>query len=75
VAVLAAAATADRYIAEAVRVCKIGGHVAIYHRVQPPTPKGPDHGVPVVRLARRIVILTRAGHAPRVCFVFEKVGA
>lgn len=53
------------FTAEAVRVAKTGGHVAVYHRQQPPRPAG-------TRLVRRIVILTRTGHAPRVCFVFEK---
>jgi SAM-dependent methyltransferase len=54
-----------RFTAEAVRVCKPGGHVAVYHRAQPKRPPG-------TRLVRRIVVLTRTGHAPRVCFVFEK---
>lgn len=57
-----------KFIAEAVRVCRTGGHVAIYHRIQPKRPKG-------TKLVRRIVVLHRAGHAPRVCFVFEKLGA
>lgn len=55
-----------KFTAEAVRVCKIGGHVAVYHRQQPRRPQG-------CRLVHRIVILTRTGHAPRVCFVFEKL--
>ncbi len=55
------------FVAEAVRVCKVGGHVAVYHRVQPKRPEG-------TRLVRRIVILTRTNHAPRVCFIFEKLG-
>jgi hypothetical protein len=54
------------YTAEAVRVCKTGGHVAVYQVKQPSRPEG-------TRLARRIVILTRTHHAPRVCFVFEKL--
>ena len=53
------------YKREAVRVCRTGGHVAVYHRQQPAR-------LPGTRLVRRIVILTRTGHAPRVCFVFEK---
>jgi hypothetical protein len=61
-----------QYIAEAIRVCRVGGHVALYHRVQPSTPKG-ENGVPVVKLVHRLVILTRSGHAPRVCFIYEKV--
>jgi hypothetical protein len=55
-----------KFTAEAVRVCKTGGHVAVYHRVQPKRPPG-------TRLIRRIVVLTRTGHAPRLCFVFEKL--
>jgi hypothetical protein len=57
-----------RYVAEAVRVCRVGGHVAIYHRHQPKRPPG-------TRLVHRVVILTRTGHAPRLCFVFEKMSA
>lgn len=56
-----------RYIGEAVRVCRVGGHVCVYQVKQPARPKG-------TKLVRRIVILTRTGHAPRVCFVFEKLG-
>lgn len=55
-----------RFTAEAVRVTRVGGHVAVYHRQQPRRPEG-------TRLIHRIVILTRTGHAPRVCFVFEKL--
>jgi hypothetical protein len=55
-----------KFTAEAVRVCRAGGHVAVYHRVQPKRPQG-------TRLVRRIVVLTRTGHAPRLCFVFEKL--
>lgn len=54
------------FISEAVRVTRPGGHVAVYHVKQPPRPSG-------TRLVRRIVILTRTWHAPRVCFVFEKL--
>lgn len=54
------------FIGEAVRVTRTGGHVAIYHVKQPPRPAG-------TRLVRRIVILTRTWHAPRVCFVFQKI--
>lgn len=53
------------FAAEAVRVCKTGGHVALYHRVQPTRPSG-------TRLVRRVVVLTRNHHAPRVCFIYEK---
>jgi hypothetical protein len=57
-----------RFTAEAVRVCRPGGHVAVYHRQQPRRPDG-------TRLVHRIVVLTRTGHAPRVCFIFEKLEA
>jgi hypothetical protein len=56
-----------QYTREAVRVCRVGGHVAVYQVKQPRRPQG-------TRLVRRIVILTRTGHAPRVCFIFEKLG-
>jgi len=54
------------FVAEAVRVTRVGGHVAVYHRIQPKRPDG-------TRLVHRIVVLTRTNHAPRVCFVFEKL--
>lgn len=54
------------YTAEAVRVCKVGGHVAVYHKLQPPRPKG-------TKLVKRIVVLTRTWHTARVCFVFAKL--
>jgi hypothetical protein len=53
------------YVSEAVRVCKIGGYVAIYHWVMTPRPKG-------TKFERRIVILTRVWHRPRVCCVYRK---
>lgn len=55
-----------RYTAEAVRVTRPGGVIALYHVKQPPRPAG-------TRLIYRIVILTRTWHAPRVCFLFEKL--
>lgn len=55
-----------KYVAEAVRVTRVGGHVALYHSKQPARPPG-------TRLVHRIAILTRTWHAPRVCFVFEKL--
>jgi hypothetical protein len=55
-----------KFTAEAVRVCRVGGHVAVYHVTQPRRPKG-------TRLVHRIVVLTRTGHKPRVCFIFEKL--
>lgn len=57
-----------KFTAEAVRVCKTGGHVAVYHVRQPKRPEG-------TKLVHRIVVLTRTNHAPRVCFVFEKLAA
>lgn len=56
------------YTSEAVRVTKPGGLVAVYQVKQPARPKG-------TTLARRIVVLTRTGHAPRVCFVYRKLSA
>lgn len=55
-----------RFVGEAVRVCRPHGHVCIYHVKQPPRPAG-------TRLVHRIVVLTRTWHAPRVCFIFEKL--
>jgi hypothetical protein len=57
-----------QYTREAVRVCRVCGHVAVYHRHQPKRPPG-------TRLVHRIVILTRTHHAPRLCFIFEKMSA
>ena len=56
------------YTSEAVRVCKVLRHVAVYLDMQPARPAG-------TRLVRRIVVLTRTWHRPRVCFVFKKLGA
>lgn len=53
------------YVGEAVRVCKPGGHVAIYHWVMTPRPDE-------TRLVKRIVILTRVWHRPRVCMIYQK---
>ena len=54
-----------RYIGEAVRVCKPGGFVAMYHWVMTPRPGG-------TKYFKRIVVLTRVWHRPRVCCVFQK---
>lgn len=54
------------WTAEAVRVCRSGGHVAVYLDKQPARPEG-------TKLVHRIVVLTRTWHRPRVCFVFEKL--
>lgn len=51
------------YIKEAVRVSN--KYVAMYHWVLTPRPEG-------TKLIKRIVILTRVWHRPRVCCVFEK---
>jgi hypothetical protein len=57
-----------KFTAEAVRVCKPGGHVAIYHKVMKPRPDG-------CRLVRRVVVLTRVQHAARICMVYRKMTA
>ena len=54
------------YTREAVRVCRVGGHVAVYLDRQPARPVG-------TKLVHRIVVLTRTWHTPRVCFVFERL--
>lgn len=54
-----------KYISEAVRVCKVGGYIAMYHWVMTPRPEG-------TKYHKRIVILTRTWHRPRVCCVFQK---
>ena len=55
-----------KFVSEAVRVCKEGGHVAIYHKVMKPRPEG-------CRLVRRVVVLTRVNHAARICMVYRKM--
>ena len=54
-----------KYIAEAVRVCRVGGFVAMYHWVLTPRPEG-------TKYHSRIVLLTRVWHRPRVCCIFQK---
>ena len=54
------------YAKEAVRVCKLGGYVGLYHWVMQPRPKG-------TRYDRIIVIITRIRHHARFCCVFQKV--
>ena len=54
-----------KYIGEAMRVCKPMGYVAVYHWVMTPRPEG-------MAYHKRIVILTRVWHRPRVCCVFQK---
>ena len=53
------------YTKEAVRVCKEGGYVGLYHWVMQPRPKG-------TRYDRVIVIITRIRHHARFCCVFQK---
>ena len=53
------------YIREGVRVCKPGGFIAVYHWVMTPRPAGTSYH-------RRIVLLTRIWHRPRVCCIFQK---
>jgi len=53
------------YIREAVRVCKPEGFIVVYHWVMTPRPPGTSYH-------RRIVILTRIWHRPRVCCIFQK---
>jgi len=55
-----------KYTAEAVRVTKVGGHVAVYLNRQPARPVG-------TKLIHRIVILTRTWHSARICYIFEKL--
>lgn len=54
------------FVAEAVRVTRIGGYVALYHRRMNSRPKGTIYD-------RIIVVLTRVNHSPRVCCVFQRV--
>lgn len=53
------------FVAEAVRVCKPGGHVGLYDIVLNPRP----HGAAFDRI---IVVLTRVYHKPRICAIFKK---
>jgi len=53
------------YTNEAVRVCKPGGIIAIYHVYWPPVPRGCVYlGI--------ISIITRVYHKPRLCTIFKK---
>ena len=51
---------------EAVRVCKVGGHVGLYLWVMSARPKG-------TRYDRIIIIIGRVGHHARFCCIFQKV--
>ena len=55
----------SKYVAEAMRVCKVGGKVAVYHWVWTPRPENGKY-------CNRIVILTRVWHRPRVCNVYMR---
>lgn len=54
-----------KFVAEAVRVCKPGGTVVIYHRMQAPRPEG-------CVLIHRVVILTRTWHSARIAMIYQK---
>lgn len=53
------------YTAEAVRVLRPGGWLALYTDREPTRPARCNH-------ALRIVIVLRPGHSPRVCMIFQK---
>ena len=55
----------QKFISEAVRVCKPMGFIASYHWVMTPRPEG-------TKFFKRIIVLTRVWHKPRVCCVFQK---
>ena len=54
-----------KYVNEAVRACRDGGYIGLYHWVVSPRPKG-------TRWDRLIVILGRIRHHVRVCSIFQK---
>ncbi len=54
-----------KYIKEAVRVCKVNGHIGMYHWFITPRMPGTSYD-------KRIVILTRIWHHPRICTIFKK---
>ena len=54
-----------QYIAEAVRVCRLGGFVAAYNVVMMPRPDGTEY-------YHRILVGTRVYHRLRACCVFQK---
>ena len=55
-----------KYMNEAVRVCREGGIIALYHIYWAPIPEGCKYlGI--------ISIITRVYHRPRLCTVFQKV--
>ena len=53
------------YTAEAVRVCRPGGIIAVYTDREPTRPPRCNH-------MARIVIVLRPGHRPRICGLFQK---
>jgi len=54
-----------KYTSEAVRVCKPGGYIALYHWLLSPRPAS-------TRYDRIIVVITRIRHFARICAVFQK---
>lgn len=56
----------NKWTAEAVRVTKKGGFIALYHWHMSPRPKGTIYD-------RIIVIITRIKHFARICVVFKKI--
>ena len=56
-----------KWISEAVRVVKIYGHVALYHKRLLPNPKG-------CNWKYSLAIATRINHVPRLCGIFSKDG-
>ncbi len=53
----------NKYVSEAVRVSR--KYIAVYHWVSTPRPQG-------TRFVKRIVVVTRSWHRPRVCNIFFK---
>lgn len=54
-----------QWVAEAVRVAKPNGYVAIYHALMSPRPNGTSFD-------RIIVVITRIFHLARICCIFKK---
>lgn len=54
------------YMNEAVRICRKGGHIALYHWMVTPRPKGTE-------FVHRIVIVLRPWHTLRICQIYEKI--
>ena len=56
----------SQYTKEAVRICKPNGYIAMYHWFVTPRILGTIYD-------KRIVIITRIWHHPRVCTIFKKI--